>query len=314
MQIVELSKNEYHKIEKPFTEYNKIEFYEFNKNKVDNVKYLLFSNNKKRFTFVGGIKNNSFFSPFSSSFECFSELSEHSKIEHYFSAISSLIKWGKDNKLQKIYITLPPFYYGYSHISKMANALIANEFYISSMDINFEFYTKNYNDDSPLNIIGSARQKLRKALNKAYKKDLIFKKTEDFDVVYDVIKQNRISKNYALKMSYEECVMTSKIIPTDLFLVSLPTGEPIASAICHRINDKIIRVIYWGNVPNTDDFSPMNFLSKELFHFYYEENKIEIIDIGPSTLEKSIPNFGLCDFKESIGCESSLKISFYKKI
>jgi len=35
------------------------------------------------------------------------------------------------------------------------------------------------------------------------------------------------------------------------------------------------------------------------------------IDIGPST-ENSIPNYGLCEFKESIGCDISPKYTFYK--
>jgi len=55
----------------------------------------------------------------------------------------------------------------------------------------------------------------------------------------------------------------------------------------------------------------MNFLSYEVFK-YYKENGIEVVDIGPST-EDSIPNHGLCEFKESIGCDLSPKYSFYKK-
>ena len=35
--------------------------------------------------------------------------------------------------------------------------------------------------------------------------------------------------------------------------------------------------------------------------------------IGPST-ESSIPNYGLCEFKESIGCEINQKFTFSKEI
>ena len=60
------------------------------------------------------------------------------------------------------------------------------------------------------------------------------------------------------------------------------------------------------------EFKTMNFLSYEVFK-YYKENGIKVVDIGPST-EDSIPNHGLCEFKESIGCDLSPKYSFYKKI
>ena len=56
----------------------------------------------------------------------------------------------------------------------------------------------------------------------------------------------------------------------------------------------------------------MNFLSFHVFQ-YYKNQGIEIVDIGPST-ENSIPNYGLCEFKESIGCDILIKTEFYKKL
>jgi len=55
----------------------------------------------------------------------------------------------------------------------------------------------------------------------------------------------------------------------------------------------------------------MNFLSFNVFN-YYKDLGIEIIDIGHST-EDSIPNNGLCEFKESIGCSIGILYEFYKK-
>lgn len=40
---------------------------------------------------------------------------------------------------------------------------------------------------------------------------------------------------------------------------------------------------------------------------------LKYLDIGPST-ENSIPNYGLCDFKESIGCRRSLKYTMVKEL
>ena len=57
---------------------------------------------------------------------------------------------------------------------------------------------------------------------------------------------------------------------------------------------------------------PMNFLSYSIFKFY-KDLGIRYIDVGPST-ENSIPNYGLCEFKESIGCQIFPKYTLEKEI
>lgn len=52
----------------------------------------------------------------------------------------------------------------------------------------------------------------------------------------------------------------------------------------------------------------MNMLTYSLFQ-HYRKTGVRILDIGIST-ENGIPNFGLCEFKESIGCSVSLKYCF----
>ncbi|HEC1775504.1 TPA: hypothetical protein R1726_001450, partial [Campylobacter lari] len=116
------------------------------------------------------------------------------------------------------------------------------------------------------------------------------------------------SKNYILNMTIEDVKYTSKIIPTDLFLV-YKDDKPIASAIVHIMNKDIARVVYWGNSINSNQYRPMNFLSYNLF-LHYKNQNFQIVDIGTSTLH-TIPNFGLCDYKESIGCNCSPKINFF---
>ncbi|EOH9663427.1 hypothetical protein ACME41_001615, partial [Campylobacter jejuni] len=119
------------------------------------------------------------------------------------------------------------------------------------------------------------------------------------------------SKNYNLNMTIEDVEQTSKIIPTDLFLV-YKDDIPIASAIVHIMSQNITRVVYWGNTTNSNKYRPMNFLSYNLF-LYYKNQNFKIVDIGTSTLHTT-PNFGLCDYKESIGCSCSPKINFLHKV
>ena len=52
----------------------------------------------------------------------------------------------------------------------------------------------------------------------------------------------------------------------------------------------------------------MNCLTYNVFR-HYSDAGLRILDIGPST-EDGVPNYGLCEFKENIGCGISLKYRF----
>jgi lipid II:glycine glycyltransferase (peptidoglycan interpeptide bridge formation enzyme) len=69
-----------------------------------------------------------------------------------------------------------------------------------------------------------------------------------------------------------------------------------------------VQVIYWGDIPEFSKYKTMNFLSFNIFE-HYKKSGLKIVDIGPST-ENSIPNYGLCEFKESIGCSIAAKVTF----
>jgi len=75
-----------------------------------------------------------------------------------------------------------------------------------------------------------------------------------------------------------------------------------------HVSSVVVQVVYWGDLPEYAHLKTMNFLSYKLFEYYTGTN-IHVIDIGPST-ENSIPNFGLCEFKESVGCEITNKLTF----
>lgn len=127
--------------------------------------------------------------------------------------------------------------------------------------------------------------------------------------VYDVIRQNRDSHGYVLRMSLEQVVETSAVVPMELFLLSL--GErPAASALVYRIAPRVVQVVYWGDMPGFSDLRPMNLLPVEIFNHYISCGDVDFIDIGPAALAAGTPNYGLCRFKESIGCIPSVKWSF----
>ena len=302
MDILDVSKEEYRRnVVSPFSKFDTVEFVELNKHKVDEVKYFLLEDNKKRFALVGGIKGDTLKFPFSATFSCFSEITHNNKIVHYHEAVASLINWGKNNNIKRIVLCTPPLFYNQAHITKLQNALICNGFRLLDYDVNFQLeleapYDSLINSDA------------RRNIKIAEKNHLVFEKTDNLSAVYAVIKQNRKEKGFPLWMSQEDVDNTSKIIKSDYFLVSCGRVY-VASAYIQRIKEEIVNVVYWGNLQDYDYVCPMNFLAKNVYEYYQKKKNIKYLSIGTSTLD-SIPNFGLCDFKEAIGCESAPKLNF----
>ena len=304
MNIIDVSEKEYTQfVQNPFSKFDTANFVTLNKSKVDEIKFFIFENNKKRFGLAAGIKNGILKCPFSATFGIFSEIAHNNKIKHYHDAISSLKNWAKESGIQKIIICTPPLFYNEPHITKFQNALLCNGFKLLDYDVNFQFDIKNrLSYDSILNT--DARRNLKIAI----KNNLQFEITENLTAVYKIIKQNREEKGFPLWMTESNIIDTSKIIQSDYFLVSIDE-EYIASAYVQHITKQLVNIVYWGNIQKYDKLYPMNYLAKNIYEYYCKQKDIQYISIGTSTLD-GIPNFGLCDFKESIGCKCSPKLNF----
>jgi len=218
MDIIEADKETYSKIvSNPFCKFETAEFADLNKSKVDEVKYFIFNNGKNRFALIGGIKNNILKFPFSASFSCFSEITKKNKIEYYTEAVKAIVNWAEENEISKIIFNTPPIFYNVEHISKMQNALLNTGFEQTEYNLNYEFYLKDFDE----NYLSKIQRNARKNYNTALRNNLIFEKTDDIETVYNVIKQNRVEKGYPLWMSLDNIIETSKIIPSDYFLVKV---------------------------------------------------------------------------------------------
>lgn len=310
MEIKVVTKEEYKTfVIEPFSKFDTPDFIELNKHKVDEVKYFIFENNKKRFGLAVGIKDGVLKSPFSATFSILSEIAKNNKITHYHDSIELLKLWCKKNNIKKIILCTPPVFYNQNHITKFHNSLIANGFRLLDYDVNFQYFLNNFNEDYIKNLSSNSRRNLKLAI----KNNLSFEKTNDISSVYSIIKQNREEKGFPLWMSQEDIINTANIIDSDYFLIRNFNSQPIASAYVQHITKDIVNVVYWGNIQETDCLYPMNYLAYKIFEYYSSLKIKKYISIGTST-QDSIPNFGLCNFKESIGCECSPKLNFILEV
>jgi len=293
---------------KPYHIFNTVEFNQLNQSKVDEVNYLLFKDNKVRFGLIVGLKDNSIKSPFSAPFGGFSFKDEGVQISKIEEALKTFDDYCIEHKIDLVKLVIPPNIYNNNFINKYISCLFRQGYKQEYLDLNFSFNTKLFDNNYLNNIWRNAR----KNYHISEKNKFQFKKTNSLDQInlaYQIIQKNRESKGFPLRMSLEQVLDTIKIIKSDSFLVYLD-NQVVASAIVFYIQEKIVQVIYWGDLPEFYHHKTMNFLSYKVFE-YYQKLGIDIVDIGPSTDEGN-PNYGLCEFKESIGCEISLKYTFSK--
>ena len=86
----------------------------------------------------------------------------------------------------------------------------------------------------------------------------------------------------------------------------------IVAEYLYRINDRIVLGIYTGKHPDYMNCNGMNLLTWHTIQ-YYGGLGYKILDKAIAT-EISEPNYGLCNFKESVGCKRSLKYTFVKEL
>lgn len=309
MEIKRVDKKEYDTYVKNYTSiFESSDFNELNSSKCKEVYYLLFTDSKFRFGLIAGLtKDDILKTPFSAPYSMFTNIRQNNKVKEYDLAVKSLVEYAKTINAKEIYFTLPPKFYNETHISNLENAFFTNGFKIDKVDLNFHYCL----DEFDKNYIQNCDIKARQKLNSAFKSNLSFEKAEDEERIkeaYEIIKSNRSAKGYPLHMSFEDVQKTIKLIKADFFIVRKEDTKGIASAMIFHLSKDIVQVIYWGHVEDFESLYPMNYLSYKAFE-YYNHKGFKFFDIGPST-DNSIPNFGLCDFKQAIGCKTNSKYSF----
>ena len=310
MEVLEVTAREYGLIlSNPTQVFNSALFSDLNKNKCEQVFFLLFKDTKYRLGITLGLRNAILVSPFSASFGGFEFVNADIKLYQIDLAIQALFEWATRKEIDGIKIIPPPTFYSSDFFAKMSNCFFRAGFETKNVEVNYHFETKNLNESYLQNIWYNAKKNLKKALSN----QLTFTKLhpEEAHKAYAVIAQNRKERGFPLRLSLEQLQETSTIIPIDYFLVTDASND-VAAAIVFHLSKTVVRVVYWGDLPQFSDYKTMNYLSFSIFQ-YYKDLNIPFIDIGHSTVE-SVPNHGLCEFKESIGCSIGLLNEYYKKL
>ncbi len=304
MEIEELTPYSYAQCFQPTHVYNTVDFNLLNAHKVEKVHFLSFNEKKRRAGIILGQRGNQLSCPFSAPFGGFS-FNKTQRLSTINLMVETLQRYAMANGLT-LKMALPPLFYNPRQLAETVNCL--NRFgRLICMELNYHFPIPafaHYEESMERN----AKKNLRHSWNENFEFLVIKPKDHDnIEKAYEVIRKNRNEQGYPLRMSFQDVEKTIQIVNADFFLLK-HNGNDVAAAQVFHVAKDVAQVIYWGDLREYSSLRPMNFLTYKLFEHYFNLG-LKILDIGPST-EEGIPNFGLCDFKTSIGCIPTPKFVF----
>lgn len=295
MNVRHVSPADYHRLfPNPAVVYNSVDFSAVNAAAVDSVIYAVVESDDG-YPVAGltvGQRGSALSAPFSAPFASL-DFNREQLAGTMLDAARALV-----DAFPGLTLTLPPAPYSPSNNAKTLLALLA----AGATTVCFDW---NYHIDLTRPYAGqlhtTARKKIKQASRQGFRLEMC-----DPMRAYDIIARNRRKHGYDLRMTAERVLATVQPdgpVEAD-FMVLTDGSVDAAAAMVYHVTPDIAQVIYWGDVP-ADDGSPlcryaMNLLAA-LMCEHYSAAGVRVLDIGPSGND-GIPNIGLSDFKDTIGC------------
>jgi hypothetical protein len=232
-----------------------------------------------------------------------SEDASYQQIEQFTDFV---LAFCQEKNVQDLQITSYPFSYAPSVSAICTHIFLQKGFRIIKSELtHFLFLEKDFQT----HLHHSARRRLKKCKNNGF----VFEywQTPDLAFVYDFVAANRQRKNYPISMNYEAFEQTLQSFPNNYWVFVLKKDAEIAAlTVAVVVNNEILYNFYPADSEKYLVFSPMIMLLEGLYQFAQRQG-FRILDLGISS-DKSVPNYGLIRFKENMGCQSALKLSFEK--
>lgn len=286
--------------------FNSVGFNELNRYKCDDVHYLVFKDDrdKPRLGIILGQRDGRLLSPFSAPFGGMEERGVQG-VAHYVEAFGLLRQYAADCGCGVV-LRLPPAVYDSTEVyAKQYCAAMSCGWRTAYADYNYHYdlsRLESFRDSCSR----AARKNLARSAGYAWRFEALGGDRDDIERVYGIIKCNRDSHGYPLRMSLEDVTATAAIIECS-FLVLSYEGADVAAVLAYDVAPGISQVIYWGDVPGYAHMRPMNMLAYETFRYFAARGQ-RVLDIGPSSSDGE-PSLGLCDFKASLGCSLTPKFT-----
>lgn len=292
--------------------FNSVAFNQLNSEKCEELHFLVFCDGKgkERLGIVLGERADMLRSPFSAPFGGFEECGG-GRLSFCLEFARELKAYGESCG-KPVVITFPPACYDgdSSMFTRQTLCALGGGGSQLHADFNYHYCLEDF-DDFSARLWPNARRNLAAALRSGLEFVRFADPTDsEMAEVYNIVRINHESHGYPVHMSLADVMATSKVIDMDFFMVR-KDGLGIASAIIYRTSPEVVQLIYWGDLPEGRSCRAMNFLSYNIIRHYSETRAasgLRFFDLGPASSD-GVPAVGLCDFKESIGCRLTQKVT-----
>mgnify|MGYP000799074405 CR=1 FL=1 len=279
--------------------YDSVPFIELNRHKCEHLACLLFHDGTIRGGMVAGLRDGVLHAPFSAPFGGI-EWTRRQSVRCVDAVVEALGRYAAEKHLP-VSIIFPPMVYSVGMPAAIAGALSRNASCTVSHDLSYHINLPEYGGQS---LTAKGRSRLSNSFKASLDLCRLSGNEADIRRVYALVKANHDAKGYPVKMSVEEVIATSRIVPADYFVLQ-SGGLDLAGAQVFHSAPGIVQLIYWGDIPGHGLSGVMNRFAHELA-VHYRSQGLRILDFGPASLD-GVPDYGLCEFKTNVGCEVSLK-------
>jgi hypothetical protein len=210
---------------------------------------------------------------------------------------------------RRLELVLPPFCYAPDRSALLFSALCNHGYLLQRQELSQAIALERRH------LSGTGTYANRKRLAKAAREGVTASllRPDQHRTAYDVIVEARRKKNYSLSMSWPDIQEMADAFPGALLVFgAFAGGEMIASAICLRINARVLYVYSWGELPGVERLSPVTVIADRLYDFARAQDAA-LVDLGTSSIDGTI-NPGLFAFKKSLGAHPSVKLFLGKSL
>lgn len=285
--------------------FNTAAFSCLNAAKAERLHFLVFEEEGRlRYGITLGRRAGWLLSPFSAPFGGFS-FCRTPHLESLDAAVQALADYARGLGC-RLRVSLPPLFYASQFLTETATVL-SRRSTATRIELNYHFPVARFADYDRC-LARNARKNLRHAERQEWEFTVVRRgDAEGLRRAFGVIRRNREEHGYTLSMTLAEVERTVELIPADFFLLRHGDVDVAAAQVFH-VAEGIAQVVYWGDLHACSPLRTMNMLAYRLFE-HYSHTALDVLDIGTSMLG-DVPNYGLCDFKASVGCEASPKFVF----
>ncbi len=213
------------------------------------------------------------------------------------SVIEKLKTYAKEQKFNRIIITLPPHPYQKQQSNYMEFAFFRHGFEYKKREVTSILSLNKTIDQILDNFHASHRRSIRKATEIGIE----IKQSDDLDTFYKIL-QNNLKTRHGVKPTHtlDELKKIKADCPKEITLFGAYYNDMMVSGVVNfHINKKALLAFYISHDENYSDLRSVNLL----FHFIFGwaiKNGYDIYDFGIFTIDGE-PNMGLGRFKENFG-------------